>query len=249
MSATTTDLSEVTEPQTAPETVDQPSAEGAQTPEQMADQIEQAASNERRSSAAKRISELTRKWREAERRAELAERGINNAGQGTEIGANDEFVPRSDVERLAFQRARELASQETLNQAANRTAAEGKKLFPDFDDAVRELADLGVSQRREFLEAITDLPNGAAVFHHLGKNPDLALDVADLTPHRMAIRLAKLSQEIAASPAKPISAAPDPVRPLAGASTPRPKSLNEAKSMDEWVRLREAQIKAEAGDA
>jgi hypothetical protein len=249
MSATTTDLSEITEPQTAPEAVEQPAAEGGQTPEQMADQIEQEAAHKRRSLSARRISELTRKWRAAEERAEAAERASIEARQGGEFGVNENFVPLSEVERLAVERARELASQESLNQAANRTAAEGKKLFPDFDESVRELAVLGVSARREFLEAIIDLPNGAAVFHHLGKNPDLALDVADLTPHRMAIRLAKLSQEIAASPVKPISAAPDPVRPLAGASTPRPKSLNEAKTMDEWVRLREAQIKAEAGDA
>lgn len=175
----------------------------------------------------KRIDELTKARREAERRAEALE-AIVNQGKTTETPKLTTADP--------VQLAKEIAANERLNDAANRTYEAGKAAHPDFDQAVQQMAQItDLSQRKDFLEAVTSLPNAHDVYYHLGKNPDEAAHVLSLPPVRMAIEIANISAKVGRP--KPQSKAPAPVTPIKPASIPSGE-LSDDLPLDEWMRRR-----------
>jgi hypothetical protein len=107
-----------------------------------------------------------------------------------------------------------------LNQSADAMFDAGMKAFPKTWEArVKDVGEVFADEiraRPEFLEAVTDLENGAAVYHELAGDPDEMERVLELPPHKMGMELAKLSAKLSAAPKpKPISRAPPPITPLA----------------------------------
>lgn len=134
-------------------------------------------------------------------------------------------------------RAAELRDTESFNEACNKTAEKGKEAYQDFDTAVQGYQLLG-GPKREFLEAINALPNGAQLYYHLGKNLDEGAHVLSLPPVKMALELTKLSAKLSKTP--PVSKAPDPIKPIGSASTRSDNPDN--MSMAEWVAWRDKQV-------
>lgn len=190
----------------------------------------------------RRRQEETNKRRQAEKeaadlRAELAR--LKGGGKPAEETTDINEIRRQERERIR-QEVHEQTAVEQFNAACNRTFEEGSKEFPDFIDARNTLVEtLGDELRSKpaFLEAITELPNGHKVFYELGKNPEEAERILQLSPIKMAIEIAKLSEKSAKpAPPKSVSKAPPPVKPSAGAVETGVRLDDESTPMDVWAK-------------
>ncbi len=184
----------------------------------------------------RRIDELTKARREAERERE-ALRALVEQRPAAATAAPATQSTASDP----YQLAQQIAQQQALNDAANRTYDAGKSAFgDDFDLAVntlRQVTDL--SQRADFLEAVTALPNAHEVYHYLGKNPDEAAHVLSLSPVKMAIELATVAAKVGRPKAQ--SKAPAPISAVGRSAAPS-SDLSDNLSTAEWIARREAQL-------
>lgn len=184
----------------------------------------------------KRIAQLTA--RTAAQEAELS--ALRARSEGKEPDA-------ADIDRIATQRAAEMVQQRELLEASNRTAEKGAAEYKDWEQArtalVTNFRD-ELAAKPEFLEAVTALDHGHAVFRHLGLNPEDADRILSLPSAKMGVELAKLERKLSA-PAEtkpaPVSKAPKPIKPIAGTATPEPDP--EKMDMDEWVKWRRTQLK------
>jgi hypothetical protein len=88
-----------------------------------------------------------------------------------------------------------------------------------------------------FIEAVLKARDPAAMFKHLGDNPDEAEALADLNPLELGWQLAELQSRISQDAKAKTSSAPRPLQPLsarnAGFSSPRTPEdlLNELRSL------------------
>ena len=179
----------------------------------------------------KRIDELTKARREAERENAALRAMLESRNTDTKTSP----VMSDDV---ITSRANEIVKVQRLNDAANALANTGKTAYPDFNEAVSGIAQVAdLSQRPDFLEAVTDLPNGHDVFYMLGKDPDEAAHILSLPPVKMALELAKLSAK-AARPNKVITSnAPKPITPITKTSTSSAE-ISDDLPMAEWLKRR-----------
>lgn len=108
---------------------------------------------------------------------------------------------------------------EKLNTNLGEMDTAGSKAFPKTWEtriaAAREIFSEEMASKPHFIEAVTDLPNSAAVYHELAGNPDEFERVLNLPPVKMGMELAKLSTKLTApKPVVQVSRAPAPIKPL-----------------------------------
>jgi len=160
--------------------------------------------------------------------------------------------------RLAERDEQTRTSQEQETQATREaTYKEAAKTFaektPDFNEAISAAAKAGMKLPVPILERIQELSNGPEVTYYLVTNPDEALALVEADPVEGFMMLGRISYglELEAKteppkpPAKkPISGAPEPVKPVTGHSARSGNSLQEisARSNDEYIRTRRAQM-------
>jgi hypothetical protein len=189
----------------------------------------------------RRIDELTHQRWEATRRAEALEAELARQRQSQpqpDQQKPDAHSPQ-DIEQLAMLRARQIAADNEFNAQCMKTYETGKAAYPDFDEAVRGLGMLtGGQVPRDFLDAVTALPNGQDVYYKLGKDLDEAARVLRLPPARMAIEMAKLSGNVGR---KPVSAAPPPIKPVDARSRSSDEPLDD-DPIDVWMAKRNKQL-------
>jgi HAMP domain-containing protein len=192
-----------------------------------------------------RLAEQTAKQREAERLANEAEArakvfqaeleelrkrvasGDNSPEPARAPAPNGDYVPRSEVERLATEKAR----MDAFNASADQAYFAGKAAYKDFDDALQPLTAMGALQRMDFQEAA--LATGAAsdVLYELGTDPDRASQIlgylksgntAKATAEMTKIALSVEGRKVeAAKPKKTaVSQVPAPIRPVGGSALP-----------------------------
>lgn len=148
-------------------------------------------------------------------------------------------VTREQFERAVAERAREVASIERVNEQCNRIADQGKKEFPDFQDAIANVAqEVALFDQRgnptTFMRVVLKADNAAAVLHHLGKNPDLAAELADMDPIDQAVRLADIRREMVAKPSRSPSGAPKPLEPVKGKAKSDEPPITDTARWIEW---------------
>lgn len=182
----------------------------------------------------RRIDEVTKARREAERERDALRALVEQRGSTPE-------QPPAQATPDPYVLAQQIAQEQALNEAANRTYAAGKAEFGnDFDTAVQTLRQVSdLSKRPDFLEAVTALPNAHAVYHHLGTNPDEAAHILSLTPVKMAIELASVAAKVGRPKAN--SKAPAPISPVGRTAAPS-SDLSDDLSTAEWIARREAQL-------
>lgn len=196
-----------------------------------------------------RLAEETAKRKEAQReRDEHAakikdlEARIASAEAGEPIDGGVKATPeqiRAEAERI-------VAVQNSV-EAANRVFDAGVKAHPDFEQVRDRLVSAfgeHIQARPDFLEAITSLPNGHDVFHALGNDLDHAAEVLGMPSVKMAVELAALSTKLQAPKSRPVSAAPEPIRPLNGKAKGERSVYDENLSDEEFYALRDRQRKA-----
>jgi len=150
----------------------------------------------------------------------------------------------SEVNNLVAERAR----LQTIDQTLNRWYEDGVKTEGDaFKTRIAQVgqafgADL--VKRVDFFEAITSLPNGAAVYDKLAGDLDHFAEVLSMNPLQLGLELGRLSTAAAAKPAarKEVSRVPAPITPVDGSGG---REFDpETASMEDYVKVREAQREA-----
>ncbi len=203
------------------------------------------------------------KAREAEKRAkvEAAEATKRAAAYEALYGKAEgeaEAPEREDGRRAytadEFNQAVEARARvQTLNDRCEAMFDAGAKTHKgDWQDRVNELGQAfgeQLVQRLDFFETLTDLPNGADVYHHLAGDLDEVESLLSLPPHKLGVKLAALSGELKAkntAPApKPVSKAPPPIKPIdaRGGERDLQELLNDPNASMEEIdrRMRKAE--------
>jgi len=202
----------------------------------------------------KRIDEITRARHEAERRADAAQRELERYRQPADPNAppgQQPPAPANLTDAQIEERANFIASQREYQRSIARTIDAGNVKYgePAFNAACNTLASLGANERPEFMQAVTELSNGADVLQHLGAHPEIAAPLMGLPPLRMAMELARLERQVTAPPApKPLSRAPAPIAPIeGGVSQAEPDIYDPNISTERFIALRNKQENARRG--
>lgn len=213
----------------------------------------------------RRMGQITAQRQEAEQRAnhlsqELQRtqaelRRIASGGQQPPQGQQLPGLPpnaivatREQLQAEAVSLARELAEEESYVNRCNSVFHAGVENFgDDFKSSLKEMIDaFGGELPRPLVEAILETDTPAEVIHKLSKDLDRAYELASMSPTKMAIAVAKMGVKVPA-PAKKISNAPAPVKPVVGPGGAKAtQGLSDDLPMDQWVREREKQLAARA---
>jgi hypothetical protein len=198
----------------------------------------------------RRFSEMTRARHDAQREAEVAKaeadtykRLLEATQRGEQAAPNQQPVvraPVNDDERIQ-QAAQKLNEQQSFNQRCNSVFETGKAEFPTFEDSVKNLGMMGVSQ--DFIAGVVGLDDAHKVLHALGSNPDKAIRILSLPALQQGRELERLASKVPAKAAsKPVSNAPDPITNTTNASGKGGKALSDM-SIDEFMAARNSQPK------
>lgn len=147
-----------------------------------------------------------------------------------------------DVERLADERAREIAAARDVDRRGTEITRELSKLAGSVD--VGSVVQTVIDEAGPLLtprgtwtplgEAIAECEAPARVLHYLSQNPDTAAELAGLSASALGRKLARIESQIGETKAPP----PRPLRPVtstAGASAPKAES---AMTDAEWYEAR-----------
>lgn len=210
-----------------------------------------------------RINELTAKRYEAERRAQQLEEEKNAAVQlldqlktapqptpANTAPAAQPGLTEQEVERRAQEKAMQMAQQLEFNKTCNAIAATGEKEYKDWGTAMHNLTmvgALGQGASSEFLETVIELEAPQQVLHYLGTNLDQAKRIAEMSPKKMALEMARLEATLRAPaplpPMPPVSNAPAPIIPVGGAAKIASGDITDpTMTPDEWFALRAKQV-------
>lgn len=217
----------------------------------------------------RRINELTAKRFEAERvarmetdariKAEQANADLIAKLGGKVVDPAVTVMPamnEAEIDRRAQEKAVQMAENARFNDQCNNIAESGKKDFPDWDDALRNLTMVGAVGQNvdpEFLRTAVELRSPHKILHYLGKNLEEAERVTKLPPKQMAMEMARLEASLnAPAPAiapiiapLQVSNAPAPVIPVGGKSVPGATDLADPNtSMDDFMMTRYKQLEA-----
>lgn len=152
-----------------------------------------------------------------------------------EAFSDDEDFIRAQIEHAAEAKAREKLAQreqqeqqERIRESWSAKAEKAVERYPDFDAVV---ANPTLAINAVMVEYIADSDLGADVAYFLGKNPERAADIAEMSPVKAARELARIEAELAAKPKANPSKAPAPITPIgaSAASTKSPAEMSNAE--------------------
>lgn len=215
----------------AEEAVEEPEPEAEAEEEEPAEEPEAAADGETEAASEapkkdwrdRQIAKLRDQQRqreeelaEAKRRAEAAEALL--ALPPEERNASLTEAQREAIRKEEAEKLEQKAYYTRINQNLETMYDAGKAAFAStWETRVKQAAEVfsdELRSRPDFLEAVTELPNAAAVYHELAGDPDKMEAVLKLPPHKMGIELANLSAKVAKPASKPVSKVPAPIKPL-----------------------------------
>lgn len=191
-----------------------------------------------------RIAELARKNGDLQRKLDAA---LVVTAKPEGDGEGPKTYTEEEVDRRATERAATIAEQAALTKACNDLFARGVETHADKFIAARDglAAAFGdtLAARPDFLEALTELPNGHEVFFSLANDLDHAAEILALPSAKMGLRLAQLSTDAAKPKVRQVSGAPDPITPIRGSVRAEMDIDDPDLPMAEFVRRRNKQDK------
>jgi len=209
----------------------------------------------------KRIDKITKDKHEALRRAEeaeakaelyrqMAEGGTKPKDGGAPAPANPNAQSQPtppvfgtrEYQEAVHQEAARIAEQQAFQSKFQSWEETGKKEYPDFVERCNALAQLGASERPDFVPALLDIDNGAKVAAKLAENPDEAIRILTLPPTKMISELTKMGIEAGKAKPKATSKAPAPFKPIDGTAAVTDEIMPD-DSEEEFYRKRAAQMK------
>lgn len=157
--------------------------------------------------------------------------------------------PTEDVEK----RAELIAERRVFDAAADAIVSKGKAKEKDFLPALEDLAtEVGPFVQAnglpsKFMRAVLDVSETPhELLYYLGKNPDLAADLADLPVTKLAAKLDRIERELKDKATPKSSSAPKPLEPV---KTKPSSSLlpQDNDSVDDWLKKERARLSAKKG--
>lgn len=142
---------------------------------------------------------------------------------------------RAQQEQVAQQRAQyeAMARREAFEQKI-RTFSEQA---PDFHSVAMN-PSLPINDA--MAEAIQSSDIGPALLYHLGKNPQEAQRISQMSPYQAALQLGKLEAQLSAPQPKRVTNAPEPMATLQGTSAASSDPMR--LTPEEWARQRNEQL-------
>lgn len=150
------------------------------------------------------------------------------------------------VEAKARELAAELVRHQEVAKTIDGVLKAGREL-PEFDKACNFINDeLPFYERNgkptPFLEAVLEFDEPAKLLHHLGTNPDLVDELAELNHTRRIRRLDAIERELKEKATPKTSSAPKPLAPVkgSGSDSKDPSQMTDAE-FAAWRRRQIAQ--------
>lgn len=132
------------------------------------------------------------------------------------------------------QHERQAQAQAKLETAEAATRAK----FADYDAVIEGItSDPRLAQNPTIRQALLGLDNGPEIAYTLGKNLDVAYEIANMNPIQAGMRLAEI---INRAPRK-VSNAPSPVRPISGTGSTTGRKSYAEMSTAEYIAARNAE--------
>lgn len=215
---------------------------GSAEPGESGDEVEedklQAAIDQATRKARRRIERLIADRGAAQQRAAQLEAELTEARKA----GTDQPVPSEDPREIA----RQMRIVEKTAEATAKVMKDAGARFPDFESAVAELVEeIGPQIDRNgrpstLMEAVLDSDRASEVLYHLGKNPDIAAEIAHLSPIRIGKRIAQIESDLAAQAKPKPSAAAKPLTPVKAQAVPTvdPAKLTDAQWRAERIKAR-----------
>jgi hypothetical protein len=170
---------------------------------------------------------------------------VNHAADQAALRVRKEYEAKREEEQKANEQASIAEQTRKVQQAYVARVDKFKETHPDYSE-VAESPDVSVSMA--MAHAIAHSEQGPAIAYYLedarnGGNE--AKRISQLPPIAQLMELGKLEVKLTASPAKPVSAAPPPPKPLkAGSETPT--ITPEEESMEQYAARRKKEMAANA---
>jgi hypothetical protein len=142
-----------------------------------------------------------------------------------------------DVEARAHHA--EAQAQRVLAENVDAMYADGRERMPDFDQVVTARTPV----HQDAVPFIAESERGAEVLYHLGRNPQVALDLYQKfssNPAQALIELGRIEARIATPAAKAVTKAPRPAPAITGGSSPPSFDASRASVADMAAELRAA---------
>ena len=197
-----------------------------------------------------RIDKLTADKYAAEREARQLRDRIDRIEKRERppVDENDYEAIEQDRLRRAFEATERSRFEEDASDKAEEAQTARGELFrakldaardriPDLEDSIRSFAQLPVTP--DSAEIIADSDKAAEIAHYLGKNPQLAYEIADMSPANQGRAIAQIENRVSLPP-KRVSQAPPPAPKLKPSAAPQSKEPSEM-SAAEYVAWRKQQ--------
>jgi len=152
-----------------------------------------------------------------------------------------EHLTEDEVETRAETRAREIAELKQIEQHCNAVFDKGVKANKDFAKTFQGLVDeIGApfdakGKPTSTMAAILDADEPHKLIQHLADNPELAGELAELSPSKQIRRIVQIEKEMGAEAKPKQSNAPKPATPVTGA-TGAPREP-DPKDTAAWIKF------------
>jgi hypothetical protein len=216
------------EPEPAATEANAPAEQGAATE---TDQPEHKPAGDESDPAAKRIARLTARYAQTAReRDEL----VGRIAQLEQAQRNGGAEPDADQQALINARAEQLMQERSARQRIEAFHEQGREAFPDWQEKCQGLMAMGADAAlSQLLVEMRDGPKIAAALHD---DPDALEHITRLsTPTARAVALGQFAAKTAAAPARParnVSNAAAPIRPVTGRVQPEFNAYTAGNSSD-----------------
>lgn len=242
---------EVVEETQVVEATAEPAAETVEQVEEATPSEEEAEKPRRKRGAEARIQELVAKQHEAEQENERLRKQLETGQTGApSIDQFDDYEDylaakvRHDIEsdnqrKAAEQKAavdREIAQQRTV--AFQEKVQAAKESYPDFE-AVAFGPEVTPYITPTVAQAVQATDKSADVAYYLGKNPQVAAELAKLPPIDAALEVGRI--EASLPKPKTVTAAPEPLQPVAGGHDGGEVDPSKMTT-DQWMAWRNKQL-------
>ncbi len=161
-------------------------------------------------------------------------------------------LTEKDVETRAELRAREIAELKEIQDRCNKVFDKGVKNNKEFAKAVQAVADeIGVpfdskGRPTPTMAAILDADEPEKMIQHLADNPELAAELADLSPSKQIRRIVQIEKEMNEDTKPRQSNAPKPATPVNSGATTAAKDPSTMTDK-EFAEFRRSEIKKRNG--
>ena len=154
------------------------------------------------------------------------------------------------ADQRVMQRERQSQQETVVSSYEQRVEQARDTRYPDYDDVVgKPYEDGGPAISDLMADAIMMEANGTDIAYHLGRNVQESIRIAKLPPVQQALEIGKLAVKLAgqAPPAKKVSSAPNPIKPVgsrtvSGASDPSDPRSVKTMSTAAWIAARNRQV-------